>query len=517
MISMLRKRNLLLLSFIVGFSVMVVELTAARIIAPILGSSIYTWTSAIGVILLGSLVGNYIGGRIIDKKNDVVVMASFLLLASVFILFILPIANLATSLILKIATLWLATLVASLTLFFVPAFLLGAVYPMIAKQFLQDITNMGKSSGMLSANWSAGSIAGTFLTGFVFTGYLGSAQTLLLVSIILFICSLWLYTSHKVKILSTLLYFVLASICFNVKGHEPVGLSTVFQKESNYYDIRVTDTKLPSLGKVRILFLDAGSHNIKSESNEKFDSYVNFYPAFSVFNKNIKDVAMIGGGSLEMSSDIKKYYPDANVTTAEIDPEVTKIAKKYFRASDYAVENTVPLDGRRFLAQSPKKYDAIFSDAYNSFISVPWHLATQDFFRLGRSRLNEDGVFAINFISSRVGDTSAFYESMLATFASVFENHYIFAYGEDPTSVENIVLVGINSNKHLTNGFVQARLLSVPGGEKIASHLVEDGVQTESALAPIIFTDNFAPTDRLMMPIVNKYFQPYVDFMRSGA
>jgi len=43
---------------------MVVELVAGRIISRHLGSSIYTWTSVIGVILGGLAVGNYVGGRL---------------------------------------------------------------------------------------------------------------------------------------------------------------------------------------------------------------------------------------------------------------------------------------------------------------------------------------------------------------------------------------------------------------------------------------------------------------------
>ena len=44
--------------FISSFCVMVVELVAGRIIARFLGSSLYTWTSIIGVVLAGITIGN---------------------------------------------------------------------------------------------------------------------------------------------------------------------------------------------------------------------------------------------------------------------------------------------------------------------------------------------------------------------------------------------------------------------------------------------------------------------------
>ena len=49
--------------FIGSFCVMVIELVAARILAPYIGVSLYTWTSIIGTILASIALGNYIGAR----------------------------------------------------------------------------------------------------------------------------------------------------------------------------------------------------------------------------------------------------------------------------------------------------------------------------------------------------------------------------------------------------------------------------------------------------------------------
>ena len=40
---------------------MIVELAAARLVAPLFGSSLYTWASVIGVTLLGISLGNALG------------------------------------------------------------------------------------------------------------------------------------------------------------------------------------------------------------------------------------------------------------------------------------------------------------------------------------------------------------------------------------------------------------------------------------------------------------------------
>ena len=52
--------------FLTGAGMMTVELVASRLIARFLGSSLYTWTGVMGVILAGMSLGNYLGGRMAD-------------------------------------------------------------------------------------------------------------------------------------------------------------------------------------------------------------------------------------------------------------------------------------------------------------------------------------------------------------------------------------------------------------------------------------------------------------------
>ena len=54
------------LIFMSSACIMVVEIVAGRLIARHLGSSLYTWTSIIGVVLAGMSLGNYVGGRMAD-------------------------------------------------------------------------------------------------------------------------------------------------------------------------------------------------------------------------------------------------------------------------------------------------------------------------------------------------------------------------------------------------------------------------------------------------------------------
>jgi len=50
------------LVFVTSDLVLVVEMVAARLIAPFVGISLYSWTAIIGVILAGLPLGNWLGG-----------------------------------------------------------------------------------------------------------------------------------------------------------------------------------------------------------------------------------------------------------------------------------------------------------------------------------------------------------------------------------------------------------------------------------------------------------------------
>ena len=53
--------------FVAAACIMTVEILSTRLVARFLGSSLYTWTSAIGVVLAGISLGNYVGGRLADR------------------------------------------------------------------------------------------------------------------------------------------------------------------------------------------------------------------------------------------------------------------------------------------------------------------------------------------------------------------------------------------------------------------------------------------------------------------
>src|SRR5579872_6793710 len=53
--------------FVASGCALILEIVAGRIVAPVVGVSLYTWTSVIGVVLAGISLGNYAGGVVADR------------------------------------------------------------------------------------------------------------------------------------------------------------------------------------------------------------------------------------------------------------------------------------------------------------------------------------------------------------------------------------------------------------------------------------------------------------------
>ena len=144
-ISALWKANLI--AFVSSFCVMVIELIAARILAPYIGVSLYTWTSVIGIILTGIALGNYLGGKIADKYASPLVLMTILFAGSLATIAILPATKLFASADWFSNFPLMANFVMKTTcIFFVPAIILSMVSPMVIKLTLADL---GKTGGVV--------------------------------------------------------------------------------------------------------------------------------------------------------------------------------------------------------------------------------------------------------------------------------------------------------------------------------------------------------------------------------
>ena len=127
----------------------------------------------------------------------------------------------------------------------------------------------------------------------------------------------------------------------------------------------------------------------------------------------------LGGGTLPNA--LTRVLPDAHIDVIEIDPAVTKVAKRYFGFAESAAVKVTEADGRVFVKRAlreGRKYDLVMLDAFDHEY-IPEHLLTREFLQEVDGLLTAQGVLAANtFSSSRLYD----YESV--TYAAVFGTFY---------------------------------------------------------------------------------------------
>ncbi|SPE58908.1 conserved membrane hypothetical protein [Verrucomicrobia bacterium] len=155
---------------------MVLEIIGARFLAKDFGSSFHVWVSQIGVVLIALALGYFAGGALADRWQRVWVLAGLLAPAGVAQLLI---PNCASWLIdaivtrhapdLPIPPLWqkLDPVLGSAVVFLAPCVVLATLSPYMIRLTTQSVAQVGRSSGLIIAASTLGSIAGVFVSGFV--------------------------------------------------------------------------------------------------------------------------------------------------------------------------------------------------------------------------------------------------------------------------------------------------------------------------------------------------------------
>jgi spermidine synthase len=125
-------------------------------------------------------------------------------------------------------------------------------------------------------------------------------------------------------------------------------------------------------------------------------------------------------------------------------------------------------DARTYLRVSPRQYDLIISEPSHPWVPGVANLFTREFFRLGRDRLKDDGVF-VQWVQTYQLSTESL-RSVLATFNEAFPSIALFRV-EGPAKGKDLILVGSRTRVNLEHWEQQ---FSEPG---IASELNRAGIQ----------------------------------------
>ena len=264
--------------FIIGASIMILELTASRILAPYVGTSLVVWTSILGIILAALSIGYWIGGKMADKSPKYETLSLIIFTAGAVILLISQIKEPVLHTISRFVPLIsVASILDTLILFALPSVLLGMISPYAARLTLSTIKSSGETVGRLYALSTLGSIFGTFITGFYLLAVLGNKNIIVLLSIILFLSSLMV--SHKKLLLVRILITVAALFILLFQPMKSDTKNGIIDMDTAYNRVLIYDT-VDTFTKKPIKVLQMGPHihsAIFLDSNDLVLDYAKFF------------------------------------------------------------------------------------------------------------------------------------------------------------------------------------------------------------------------------------------------
>jgi spermidine synthase len=218
--------------------------------------------------------------------------------------------------------------------------------------------------------------------------------------------------------------------------------------------------------------------------------------------EEIDRVLFVGGGGFTGPKRFLEEY-DVTVDVAEIDPEVVRVAKEYFRVEESDDLRIHAVGGRRFLDRTNHTYDLIVLDAYKKD-KVPFQLTTVEFMRLASRHLDDDGILFANLIAAPSGPASRFYRAEYRTVSQVFGQVYSF-----PTAgsnfVQNVELVATKSEAPVSRATLLERNARRSIGIDLSAEIRNYRADTPTDDVPVL-RDGNAPVDSLLEPAVGERY-----------
>ena len=493
--------NPYLVVFIASACGLSMEIVAARILAPTIGVSIYTWTSIIGVVLAGISLGNYLGGRLADRVPSPTTLGLILLSGGLSSLWVIPLINLVSDSFYSVPLIARIVLLTSV-LFLVPSLILGMVTPVVIKLRLQDLAQTGNAVGKYYAVSTCGSIVGTFMTGFFLIQWLGTRHILLMIALILLAMALVFGSLWRARMpgLALTVLFVAVGLTALFSG----SLETVCIRESNYYCIKVREREVDGRD-VRILTLDKLLHSYVDLDDPLYlvYSYEKIFADLATYvgqREPEMKALFIGGGGYTMPRYLEVQYPSSRLEVIEIDPEVTQVAMDYFGLTADSKIITYNQDARVKVPQlTSRRYDLVLGDALND-VPVPYHLTTFEFNEQIKGLLEDDGIYAVNIVDKMY--SGRFLRAYVNTLGRTFPHVYILRDDSEWNSDNRYPYVVVGSLGPLTSRDLIAGNVRSGRGQTVTQmmpHGIFDSwIQSKHN---IFLTDDYVPVDILLGPL----------------
>jgi spermidine synthase len=421
---------------VTGACVLVVEIAGARVVSPLYGSGLYSWSAMISVTLAALSLGYWAGGRSADRRPDPARFHGGILLAG---LLVLAIPALAPGVLRLTEPLdpRLGVLLATTLLFFAPLAILGGVTPFAIRLARPPAGEVGSASGLVFAVSTIGSLLGALAAGFLLIPNVGLRAILTLSGSVLVLTAALGFLAGGRRVQAAALLIVAAAAPLAPLRTTGAGASTgvrILENVPSFYgSLRVIETETH-----RLLTVDGiGQNYVALDPAAEPHPYLAFLGALPRLQRPSPErptALVIGLGAGELIRVLEDSRVE--VTAVELDPRVEQVARRHFGLALPAGRVRIA-DGRAFLQRDRASHGFVFLDAFLGE-DVPGHLFTREAFQAVRARLDPGGLLGINYTTIPGGRDVA---AVATTLASVFRHVRAFTDGSAPSELATLVLV----------------------------------------------------------------------------
>src|SRR3954471_14270543 len=488
------RRTVALIAAVVGAASLGAEIAAARLLAPWFGASPIIWANTIATVLVALSGGYWLGGRLADRDPTlaglcrIVLIAAALMAAVPFVAG--PFLRVSVDALDSVqAGAFAGSLLAVLILIAAPVLVLGCVAPYAVRLSVGALDEAGRVAGRLYAISTMGSLVGVFLSALVLIPFAGTRRTFLAFALALGLsAALGLRDRDRVLALGApiLVALLIALPTGTVKA--TTDGRVIWEQETDYQYARVVERADGE----RRLELNEGLavHSIYRPGTYLTGNYWDepLVLPFAGRATPPRSIAILGSAAGTVARAYGHYFPATRIDAVEIDPKLTAVGRELFDLHAPRL-HTHAADARPWLRATPRRFDVIYVDGYRQ-PSIPFFLATPEFFRLAQRRLNPGGMVIVN-----VGhpEESGRLEQVLgATLRSVFGH-----VARDPSEAVNTQLVAADVP---VGG---ARLRAAADGGAVPDPLHEVAEAAAARMAPAlrggrVYTDDVAPVEWLI-------------------
>jgi spermidine synthase len=452
-----------------GFAALIHEIAWTRILALVLGPTIYAFSATLAAVIsgvaVGSALGTWIGARSMKRVAWLMVTLDGAAISNAWtatlaggtvphlVAHYMATSSTEFSQLLRQGTLLTAALIVPTAICFGAAFPLGLAT-------LRASTQTTRRFGLVYAINTAGAVAGSLLCGFVFIPLLGLHATLGIVTACLIAATLAIVVSGSetttVKGLGmaaaavAAVFFafgpawdrpLLASGAYLYAPYVPkdLDLDTQLKAGTLLYD---RDGAAATVSVKRLTGTTTLAVDGKVDASNRGDMLTQKLVAHLplLLHDNPRDVAIVGLGS-GVTVGAALSHPIARVDVVELSPQVVEASHFFDEENRHALQDPrthlIVGDGRSHLLLSQRQYDVIISEPSNPWIAGVAALFTREFFQMARARLAPHGLICqwAHTYNITEGDLRA----IVATFRSVFPNATLSLVGGD-----DVVLVASN-------------------------------------------------------------------------